>query len=323
MATVRAAGVLDIGSNSVLLLVAAVDPEGQLAIVDRALVTTQLGAGLVDGGPLAAGARERTARAVAALVARARAAGAARLWGFATGAARRAADGAAFVGELAVASGVSIVVLTGEAEARLAYAAVAAGLGPGTAPVLVADVGGGTTELTLGIGTVVREAVSLPLGALRLTETALAGDPAPADAWDRLAVHVADVLAGAPVLAHARTAGATLAISGGTATALATVDLGLTVYDAARVHGHVLARAALEGLVVRLARQPIAAREGLGGLDSGRARILPAGALIALALVSALDVPGLRVSDHGVRHAYLVERLTAEGVALRAEGPWA
>jgi len=298
------AAVIDVGSNSVLLLAVAVGADGRARPVDAALETTRLGTGLQDGGALDPAARARTLAAVETLAARARRAGAERVWAFATAAVRRAGDGAAFAREVEHAAGVPVEVLSGMREAALAYAAVAHGL-PGLAgPLLVVDVGGGTTEITLGRDETVLETASLPLGALTLSEAG-AG---------RVAECVEPVLAGCDLLARAATSGARLAASGGTATALAALDLGLTGYDARRVHGHVLGRAALEALVARVAALPPAALASLGGLDPGRAAILPAGAVLLGRVVAAAHASAVMVSDHGVRHAYLRERLAEGGV---------
>src|SRR5439155_1519971 len=114
--------------------------------------------------------------------------------------------------------------------------------------------------------------------------------------------------------ARAATGGGRFAASGGTATALAALDLGLICYDARRVHGHVLGRAALQALVGRVAALPPAALAALAGLDPGRAAILPAGAVILERVVEAARASAVTVSDHGVRHAYLRERLAEAGV---------
>ena len=298
------AAVIDVGSNSVLLLAVAVGADGRARPVDAALETTRLGTRLTDGGALDPAARARTVAAVEALAVRARRAGAERVWAFATAAVRRAGDGAAFAREVERAAGVPVEVLSGAREAALAYAAVAHGL-PGLAgPLLVVDVGGGTTELTLGRDETVLETASLPLGALALSEAG-AG---------RVAECVERALAGCDLLARAATSGGRFAASGGTATALAALDLGLICYDARRVHGHVLGRAALQALVGRVAALPPAALAALAGLDPGRAAILPAGAVILERVVEAARASAVTVSDHGVRHAYLRERLAEAGV---------
>ena len=194
-------------------------------------------------------------------------------------------------------------MLSGDDEATLAYAAVFHALGGSAAPRLLAvDVGGVTTELTLGCGAVIEERVSLPLGALALTEGA-------ADA----ATEVARVLVDTDLPAHA--AGAEVVCSGGTATALAALDLGLAAYDPGRVHGHLLPCARLGDLAARARALP-------GALDEGRARILPAGAIVLAAVARAAAVPVIRVSEHGVRHGYLRRQLAREGVDADLRALW-
>jgi exopolyphosphatase / guanosine-5'-triphosphate,3'-diphosphate pyrophosphatase len=297
------AAVLDVGSNSVLLLTVAVTPAGRAVVHDEALATTRLGTRLVPGGALDAAARARTRDAVVGFAARARAAGATRVWAYATGAARRAGDGAAFVAELAGAADCQCVVLSGDDEARLAYAA--AGLaGAPAADRLVVDVGGGTTELTRGRGPAILESVSLPLGALALTERH------GADAGGCAATIAAAL---ATTALPSRATDATLVVSGGTASALAAIDLGLPAYDPSRSHRHRLAVARLTAL---------AARGIDAGIDPGRARLLPAGAAVLAGVARAAGRADVVVSELAVRHAYLQERLAAEGVAGDFGAPW-
>jgi len=308
--------VIDVGSNSVLLLVAGMDAAGRLVARDEALVTTRLGSGLRPGGPLDPAAAARTREAVVRLAARARAAGAAGTWAFATGAARRAADGVAFAREVAVAAGVPVAILSGDEEARLAYAAVAGDPGAPAAPCLVVDVGGATTELTLGRGPDVEATVSLPLGALALTEAHAGADDVASDAaWRALGAAIDAGLATTELPARARAAGAAVAASGGTATALATLDLALPAWDPGRVHGHALAAAALDACAARLSRLSAGVRDPAGALDPGRAAILPAGALVLARVAAAAGAAAVVVSAHGVRHAYLAERLAARAAA--------
>jgi exopolyphosphatase/guanosine-5'-triphosphate,3'-diphosphate pyrophosphatase len=305
--------VIDIGSNSVLLLAVRLGADGRARALEADRATTRLGAGLRAGGALDPEAWRRTAEAVEVFAARARAVGAEWVWAFATGAVRDAADGAAFARAIEAASGVPVEVLSGAQEARLAYAAVVRALAR-RGPLLVADVGGRTTELTLGAGHDIVGTASLPLGALALTEACLREDP-PDRAGRRRMADVADAaLAGSDLPARARTGGAALAASGGTATALAALDLGLPAYDARRVHGHELSRAALAALGERLAAMPLAERAALPSLGPERAAILPAGAVVLERVAEAAGAGAVCVSDHGVRHGYLHARLAAAGV---------
>ncbi|HEV7732085.1 MAG TPA: hypothetical protein VGR62_07980 [Candidatus Binatia bacterium] len=297
------AAVLDVGSNSVLLLTVVVSASGRLTVRDSALATTRLGSGLVDGGALDPSACARTTAAVVTLAGRARAAGCTQVWAYATGAARRACDGTAFTDALSVQAQCPVEVLTGEREARLAYAAAALG-NADDAPLLVVDVGGGTTELTRGRGPTVLEAVSLPLGALALTERH--GDDVVG-----LATTVERTLATTDL--PARAFGTTLIASGGTASALAALDLGLDAYDPARIHRHVLDVSRLAALAID---------ERTAALDPGRARLLPAGATVLAHVAAAVGVGGIVVSELAVRHAYLAERLAADGRAVDLRTPW-
>src|SRR5262249_22306928 len=151
-------------------------------------------------------------------------------------------------------------------------------------------------ELTLGQGGAIEATVSLPLGVLALTERH-ADAPALVDV----------ALATTDLPASARMRGADVVASGGTATALAALDLGLSRYDPARVHRHPLAVARLAALAAD------AERAGGDVLDPGRARVLPAGACVLEHVAHAVGAGTVRVSEHGVRHAYLRQRLAEEG----------
>jgi len=314
--------VIDVGSNSVLLLTVGVDGAGRARVIDEGLATTRLGADLVRGGRLDPAARGRTREAVVAFAARARAAAATDVWAFATAAMREAADGSAFAGELEAGAGVPVEVLSGESEARLAYAAVAHGLDVDGGPAVVADLGGRTTDLTLGMAEAIVAAESLPLGALALTDAHLRTDPPTPSEIRRVVDEVDAALAASALPPRAATEGARLFASGGTATALAALDLGLGTYDGRRVHGHVLRRGALEVLEARLVALPVAARASLAGLDPGRATILPAGVVVLGRIAAAAAAATVTVSDHGVRHAYLRARLAATGTAASFAALW-
>jgi exopolyphosphatase/guanosine-5'-triphosphate,3'-diphosphate pyrophosphatase len=303
------AAAIDVGSNSVLLLTVVVAPGGAARALDEAVATTRLGTGLRPGGALDRVAARRTRACVVEFAARARAHRADAVWAFATGAARRARNGATFARELAAAADVPVDVLSGAREAALAHAAAAHGLGLGDGPLLVVDVGGATTELTLGRGPAIEASVSLPLGALLLSE-AHGGD------LDAVRGAVVAALRTTDLPARAVAAEAPVVGSGGTVTALAAVALGLARYEPRRVHGLVLDRDRLAPLAVA-GRRP-----GCPALDPDRAALLPAGACILDGVLAASETGQLRVSDHGVRHAYLREQLARRGVPATMERLW-
>jgi len=304
----RIAAAIDVGSNSILLLVVAVERDGRTHVVDEALATTRLGERLQAGAALDTAAARRTHDGVVALARRARAHGAEHVWGFATGAARRATDGVVFVADLAHAAGCPIELLSGQREATLAYQAVVHGLGLADRWVLAVDAGGATTELTLGRGQTIVASTSVALGALALAE-ASGRDVA------RLDAHVRPILATSDVTGRARDVGASIVASGGTATALAALALRLARYEPRRVHGATLHAGALGALAGAAGRQG-------APVDPGRAAILPAGACILEGVMAAAAGVEMVVSDHGVRHAYLREALAREGLVADMRALW-
>jgi exopolyphosphatase/guanosine-5'-triphosphate,3'-diphosphate pyrophosphatase len=292
--------VIDVGSNSVLCLVAARGAAGRLTVVADLLATTRLASGLGAGGSLDPDARARTRAAVASFAERARGLGARRIEALGTAALRGAADGAAFARELERETGVPVSILSGAEEARLAYEAVATA---GDGALLAADVGGRSTELALGHGARVDDTRSLPLGALAITEELLGDRPASPGSLERVRSYVDRLLAPHDLPARARARSARLLAAGGTATALAALDLGLAVYDRERVHGHVLETERMVALALA----------GGAALDPGRQRILPAGAVVLEAVARAAGAPRVMVSDRGIRHARVTALLAAAG----------
>src|SRR5207253_2514106 len=226
----------------------------------------------------------------------------------------------------------------GRAGARRAHALAgerAPGRGAGGLPVGgVIPVAAVAAVIDIGSNSVLLLTVAVDRGRARVLDQALAvtrlgtglrpGGRLDADALALTEAHGADldgahaavgaVLAASELPARARAAGARLAASGGTATALAALDLRLGAYVPRRVHGHVLARTALAGLTARLARMTAAERAALPGLDPGRGAILPAGALVLERVADALGADRIVVSDHGVRHAYLRAALARDGL---------
>jgi exopolyphosphatase/guanosine-5'-triphosphate,3'-diphosphate pyrophosphatase len=296
--------VIDIGSNSVLCLVADRAADGRLVVLADLLETTRLATQLRDGGMLDPDARLRTRRAVARFAERAHALGARRVVALGTAAMRAASDGPALAGEIEAETGVAVTILSGTEEARFAYEAVAMAT---DGALLTVDVGGRSTELVLGHGLRIDDARSLPLGALSMTEETLGDEPVTESRLARVGERADDVLASQDLPARARACDARLVASGGTATALATLDLGLSAYDRDRVHGHVVATERLVPLALA------GAASGGGLLDPGRRRILPAGAVVLERVARAAGVLEVAMSDHGIRHARVMALLSSAG----------
>jgi len=294
---------IDVGSNSVKLCVARVDGGRLVERHDRVRIT-RLATELRPGGRLRPDAAARTLDVLAELADEARARGARRVLAAGTMALRLAGDAPAFLAEARRRAGLDIAVLTGDEEARLAWRA-AADAAPGAGPLLVVDAGGASTEFIRGEGGRPDAHRSEPVGVVALTEARLSADlPRAAD----LAAAAAD-LAGAldflPAFADPRPA--SLVAVGGTATTLAAVAQALEPYDPARVQGFAVTRAELARQAELYRSLPLAERRRLPGLMPERADVILAGALLLDAVLAALDLPELRVSDLGLRHALLLE----------------
>jgi exopolyphosphatase/guanosine-5'-triphosphate,3'-diphosphate pyrophosphatase len=311
-------GIIDLGSNTVLLLV--LDHSG-LVVADE-LRITRLAERVFESGRLSPGARERTRRAVSELAETAREAGAERLIGVGTAALRHARDGAAFLSSLQRPGLLDEGrVLSGAEEARFTIEAALRGERAAGRPLVVIDVGGGSTEVARlvsravsGAGSTSKEgeveAVSLPLGSVRLTERFLPQHPVPSEhvaalrAWIREQTASLRPEPGARVVAVA-----------GTATTLAALKLQLARYDRDRVEGFELSSGDLSGWIERLAALDVAARSELPGLEPGRADVIVAGLLILEQVLERLEVGSFRASGRGVRYGVALSLLGGRNLA--------
>lgn len=292
---------IDLGSNSFRLLIATLQPNGAIQPLTKELITVRLGENLHATGCLRPEAMERGLGALASLAELLRAHQPYRLRVCATHALRVAANRAEFLAAAAKILGQPVEVIDGHSEAALALAGVRHAAGAGL-PLIMADVGGGSSELTWEGG-----AISLPIGAVNLTECFL--PPAPPTSAALAAIRAAIAVAIGGIDLPALPPNAILVGSGGTATALAALDLGLAVYDEAKVQGHILPLTRLQALIGQLARLDAASRNQLPGLDQGRGEILLAGGLIYEHLLARLDTTALTASDAGLLEGILLSTL--------------
>jgi len=298
--------VIDVGTNTVLLLVAERRGGSFVAVSERAEIT-RLGRGVDRSGQLAPDAIRETAEVLARFAAEARGLGAADIACVATSAARDARNGAAFFEAARAAAGVSPEVVSGDEEARLVHAGAWRDFGAPGRTLAVLDVGGGSTEFTWGDGPSARDRESLQLGAVRLTERCPAADPPGPGGLEALRAAAAGALRGLARLSPAL-AGARLVAVAGTVTTLAAVEQALPAYDAARVHGSTLALGRLEALLARLADLTVEARRRLPGMEPKRADVIVAGGAILVEAMRATGFRELTVSDRGVRWGLLWDR---------------
>jgi exopolyphosphatase/guanosine-5'-triphosphate,3'-diphosphate pyrophosphatase len=298
---------LDLGTNTVRVLVARADPSFGLVPEWSDQVVTRLGEGLAASGTLSRSATERTLTAVRRYREHARSLGAAEVLLVGTAAMRQARDGGEFLARLKAEPGIRARVVSGEEEARLTLLGAMWALGAPAATFALLDIGGGSTELILAEGTRVQAAVSLALGVVHLVERFFAHDPVDPDALIRCREYVDRRLQDEawPRLRPHRPA--SLIASAGTPTTLAALDLGLSAYDPARVQGHRLGADAIERLTRQLAALPLAQRARTPGLEPGRADVIVPGGIVLAAGLAGLGLSMAVVSDAGLREGVLLD----------------
>ena len=297
------AAALDLGSNTLRLLVAEVEA-GAYRDLARGLATPRLGRGLTPGGTLDPGAKQAARQQASAFVTQARGLGAQRIALAATQACRLAADGAEFVAGLGQELGLeAALVLNGEQEAALSRAGVLSRLEGPAQDALLADVGGGSTELAALDGS---WAVSLPLGAVALTEAYLLHDPPSPAEMGALAGAVERGLEGVTGRRAAR-----LVATAGTAATVGAMLLGMEVYEPGRVNNLEASRGQLEQQLSRLAALPLAQRRKTPGLEPERADIILAGMTILRGLLRVLQLDRMTVMDAGLLEGILLELAAA------------
>ena len=285
---------IDVGSNTVRLLIADV-ADHDLRQVERRSIVTRLAQGVDRSGRLDPDAITRSLAAVSTYADAIAAAGCDKVGVVATSAARDAVNRADFT-EPARALVASLpVVLTGPEEAAMSFAGAVSGA-VGDPPFLVIDIGGGSTEFVSGTDTV-ESGVSVDIGSVRLTERMLPDRPATPGEVEAARRHVTGLFA-AQVMVPDQI-GTVIGV-GGTYTSLAAIHLSLPTDDPDRVHGTVVPIDGLDRLVDILSGMDLAATEAIPSLDPARAPVLLGGAVVAAAAVRHVGAERVTVSEHDI-----------------------
>jgi exopolyphosphatase/guanosine-5'-triphosphate,3'-diphosphate pyrophosphatase len=308
---------IDCGTNSIRLLVADGSPAG-LRDGHREMRVVRLGEGVDQTGRLAPAAIERTRLALSDYAATIQSLGATKVRMVATSASRDAANADDFRAMVRRTLGVEPEVITGLAEAELSFVGAVAGL-PGVAdPLLLADIGGGSTELVLGspAATSVRSSLvphsmltqpkprviaahSMDVGCVRMTERHLHDDP-PTEAQIQAAL--ADLrlaLEAATAEVPVREAAAFVGVAG-TVTTIAALALGLPAYDPDAIHGSVIDYLQVSEVTERLLKMSRAERAALPVMHPGRVDVIGGGALVLRTVMEFVGAREVIASEHDI-----------------------
>ena len=308
--TVRVAAI-DIGSNSIRQMVADVSPGGTIRVVDQLKAQPRLGTGVSATGELAAEPMQAAVDALSRMATLARQLGANRIEAVATSAVRDASNGRAFIDRVRAATGLKVRTLDGEDEARLTFRSALAHFDLGVGRWVVMDIGGGSIELALSADGLLDRLISLPLGAIRLTEQYLGsaletGGRPLRRAIRKLRREVRETLRTQLPVRDWR--GAQVIGSGGTFTNLAGMYLHRQGVENARtVHAARVPRVEVEHILDALQDMPLEERGTVPGLNPARADIIVAGLAVIAEVIARVEAREVAVSAYGIREGLLLE----------------
>ena len=304
-------GAIDIGSNSVRLMVAEALRGGTYRILDEEREPTRLGKSVSAKGQLDAESMERTIQALRTFKEIAAGYQVTTLRTIATCAVREARNGPDFCRRVRDEVGLEVEVISGEREARLAFASVQRAFDLTGKNVIVADIGGGSTEIVFGTGNLIEAIFSTPLGAVRLTEQFGLGEGAAAEDFAKGVARMEDEIADClkkrttkPLFAPHVLVGC-----GGTFTTLAELLMATKREVDIPVAGYKASHAEVRHLLDRLRKMPLRARRGMAGMTPDRADIIIAGLSIVDSLMKRFRVNQLLIHTRGVRDGLIREMI--------------
>lgn len=290
--------IIDIGTNSVRLLMAEKDEKGEWKTLRKELRSTRLGEGMTDKAIIGQGAKERTLSAVGEFTAMAKLEGAEDIFAYGTSIMRDASNGEEFADEVTAASGVPVRILSGKEEAYYSYIGAA-----GTSGVItsVVDIGGGSTEICVGFGTDVGARHSFRLGCVRCSKQF---DTTTARGRGELKKHCFTLFRETDLMESMRNVKRWIGV-GGTVTSLASMLQELEVYDSSKVQDYVIHPEDVSKILEKLSKMSYDDKCHMKGLLPSRADIIVAGVVILDSLMEYFALSEITVSDRDLSEGLL------------------
>lgn len=290
--------IIDIGTNSVRLLMAEKDEKGEWKILRKELRSTRLGEGMTDKATIGQGAKERTLSAVGEFTAMAKLEGAKDIFAYGTSIMRDASNGEEFADEVTAAFGVPVRILSGKEEAYYSYIGAA-----GTSGVItsVVDIGGGSTEICVGFGTDVGARRSFRLGCVRCSKQF---DTTTARGRGELKKHCFTLFRETDLMESMRNVKRWIGV-GGTVTSLASMLQELEVYDSSKVQDYVIHPENVSEILEKLSQMSYDDKCHMKGLLPSRADIIVAGVVILDSLMEYFALSEITVSDRDLSEGLL------------------
>jgi len=286
--------VIDMGTNSIRLLLAKVEG-GRIVESQKELEMTRLGKGVDETKLLSKESMDATVEAIKKFKAKAEAFGAEALKVIATSAVRDASNRASFVKRVLEETGVEIEVISGQTEAELGFKGVLAGVGSDE-PILVVDIGGGSTEFIVGDQKGIEFAVSKDVGAVRMTGKHFTKDPIIRGEKEDLIQNIDEILEETLELVKEHVYGQIVGI-GGTLTTISTMKQEMQVYDSKKVQNSEVTKDDIERILNELEGMTQSERQNIPGLQPKRADIIYAGITIMDRILKKINKFDMIVSD--------------------------
>lgn len=290
--------IIDIGTNSVRLLLAEKDEKEEWKILKKDLRSTRLGEGMTDKAYIGKGPQERTLKAIEEFAAAARLEGADEIFAYGTSIMRDAANGLAFSDEVTSAVGIPVRILSGKEEAYYSYIGAAGTSGVVTS---VVDIGGGSTEICMGFGTDSGMRHSFRLGCVRCSKQF---DTTTPRGVAELKKHCFDLFRHTELMQSVKNVKRWIGV-GGTVTSMAAMLQELEVYDSAKVQDFVIHQDDVNRMLKKLCAMSYDDKCHLTGLMPERADIIVAGVAILDALMEYFALPEIIVSDRDLSEGLL------------------
>ena len=300
---------IDIGTNTILCLIAELRDGGRFRVLDDLAEITRLGQRVDRTGLISDEGEQRSSAVLRGYLDACKTLGVGEVIAVGTSALREARNSLEVRQRWQLELGLDVRVIGGDDEAGYSFLAAQRGLPLSGEELLVIDIGGGSTEFIRGNDSGVSDALSLNLGSVRLTERFLGSDPVSAEEFAHMTNAIdSELTILGKRLGHLAGASTWVGIAG-TFTTLAAVEKKLIRYSHAMVHGSNLTHVEVQRQVRLYRNKTLAERKTIPGLEPKRADVILAGACLIDRMMTLFGARRLIVSDQGVRYGLLYERL--------------
>ncbi len=301
---------IDIGTNTVRLLIADVKDKYNFREIRSERRITRLGEGLIENSRLMPSAEDRTIFVLKEFGEILKGYPVEALTAVATSAVREAENGREFVDKIKVETDFDIEVISGEEEAKRTFLGVIAGLNPSflSSPqhLLIMDIGGGSTEFIVSKNAEVLDSISIGLGVVKLTERFVKSDPVTEAEIENLNKIIKDELKNLKNKFNSLN-NTTFVGTAGTITTLAAIDQNLTLYNPLRINNYILKKKSVDRIFDNLKFMTIEERLNIPALEKGREDLIIAGTVIVQSVMETFGFNEMVVCDYGLREGIIID----------------